>query len=393
MKKHLYPLMVFWAVLLFFRPGPALAANVEAPQNGHVKVPIAILASGVGGEQTEVDEIIQSVLSSGIAPSGNNIPFEVAIKAFEAPASSGEAGSLFERLQNEGVFAALCLARKSRAWHVPMAAAKARIPTIMLFSESVPISPERHEPSPFLFALDADESYRPKALALLASRLGEKSWVVLADHLDLKSRTAGAEATKAMSESGLDVRILFLPGKTETHMEAALYESVKDGTLGFVSFLSPLGTVKAASFLSAMTNEEVKLLYGFEPPELLNQAEGVIAIKQRMPLELNLPGGELEARATAAFRWLMEGLSSLREENLDTKTLAEAIAAVGKIPLGNGFLEISPALHRPVRKDLQILEAKDGKWVEKTGFQITRGNEGEWVVTPGKRHETSSESS
>jgi hypothetical protein len=196
-----------------------------------------------------------------------------------------------------------------------------------------------------------------------------------------------------MSESGLDVRILFLPGKTETHMEAALYESVKDGTLGFVSFLSPLGTAKAASFLSAMTNEEVKLLYGFEPPELLNQAEGVIAIKQRMPLELNLPVGELEARATAAFRWLMEGLSSLREENLDTKSLAEAIAAVGKIPLGNGFLEISPALHRPVRKDLQILEAKDGKWVEKTGFQITRGNEGEWVVTPGKRHETSSESS
>lgn len=390
MKKYLCLSMALSALGLFLCADTALAAKAQAPQSDPVKIPVAIIASDVEEDFATVAEIVQASLSAAESPLEGGIPLQIEVKAFDAPASSIEADSLSERLREGGIVAALCLTKGPDAWHVPRVAVKAHIPTIMLFSETLSPGPESHGLSPFLFGLDVDESYRPEALALLASGLSEKRWVVLVDHLDLKSRTAGTAASQAMSGSGLDVQTIFLPNSTETHMKAALNESVENGTGGFVSFMSPLGTLKAARVLFPMA-KGAKLLYGFEPTDLLTLAEGVIALRQQMTPGLNHPGGELAARATVACRWLVKGLSSLREDNLDTNNLAEAMAAVERIPLEGGFLEISPGLHRPARKDLQVLEAKGGAWVEKARLRITPGSEGGWTVTPGKRHETSSE--
>jgi hypothetical protein len=372
------------AGLVFFLPtmAPAVVAEKPVPT-----VKVALIVPPGERVSPVVMESIRKNLQFHQKTPEETPPFLIFLKTVDAPSSLAEAHGLFEGLRAFGTCAVFNLCNESTGWYGAEGAKEAGIPMILFHSETVPLGPEGKTPSPFLFGLDSCEDFRPEALAFWARNRPEKSWAVLVDHLDNKSRTLGLDTVKSLTASGLAARPVFLSRTPESLLKQAVSENLGGGTEAFISFLSPSWTLKAARLIETSGTGET-IVYGRRPTEMLLRHEGLIAFSQRMPFVEEIPEEiaaepverELFTKAVVASRWLGQALLLLDDLESGRLQIQRALTEVGQVPLGSGSIRLSSDLHRPTEKDIVVVESRHGTWSEKKRLKLFVAEDGKWVI-------------
>jgi hypothetical protein len=370
--------------LVFFPPATAPAVVAEELVTA-VKVALIVPA----GERVSpvVMESIRENLQFQRKTPEEIPPFLIFLETVDAPASLAEAHGLFEGLRASGTLAVFNLCNESTGWYATEGAKETGIPMILFHSETVPLELEGKTPSPFLFGLDTCESFRTEALAFWARNRPEKSWAVLVDHLDNKSRTLGLDTVESLTASGLTARLVLLNRTPKSLLKQAVSENLRGGTEAFISFLSPSWTLQAARLIET-SGTGGTIVYGRRPTEMLLRHEGLIAFSQRMPFAEEVPeehaaepvDRELFAKAVVASRWLAQALLLLDDLESGRLQIQKALTEVRQVPLGSGSIRLSSDLHGPAEKDIVVVESRHGTWSEKKRLKILVAEDGQWVI-------------
>jgi hypothetical protein len=374
------------AILVFFLPMTAPAPAVAEAGKPETILEVALIVPDDGVPQA-VTELIKKNLPLRRDPAGEKPHFMTSLKVLDAPASRADARRLFEQLRTSGTVVVFDLCEDRTACYAKEGAAEAGIPAILFHSETVPLGPDEKTPSPFLFGLDADERYRPDALAFWARTWPERNWVVLVDHLDSKSRSLGLATVRSLTASGLAVQPVFLARTPENRLNQAISENLKKGTKDFISFLSLSRTLRAARLIDR-SGKGGTIVYGRAPAEMLLRHEGLIAFSQKMPFAGEVSAGdaaepvdtEIAAKAVVACRWLAKALLSLDDLESGRLQLQKALTEVGEVRLGPGSIRFSSDLHRPAEKDIVVLESRNGAWSEGKRLKLLVEEDGQWVI-------------
>ncbi|MFP4482718.1 MAG: hypothetical protein ACLFN0_08005 [Thermovirgaceae bacterium] len=386
--KHFYVRRIIClaaaVILVSFLSQTAPAPGAGEPGN---IVKVALIVPSDEAVPSTVMELIRKNLPAHRESSGIKPPLLISLKVVDAPASRADARRFFEKLCTSGTLAVLNLCEDRTACYAKEGAAETGIPTILFHSETVPPGPDEKAPSPFLFGLDADEGYRPEALAFWARKGPEKNWVVFVDHLDTKSRSLGLATVRSLTASGLAAWPVLLSRTSENRLKQAISESLKGGTKAFISFLSPSRTLQAARLIET-SGKGGTLIYGRRPTEMLLRHDGLIAFRQRMPFAEEVPAGhaagpvdsEIATKAVVASRWLAKALFSLDDPQCGRQEISKALTEVGEVRLGSGSIRLSEELHRPVEKDIAVLESRQGTWSERKRLKLLVAEDGQRVI-------------
>jgi len=375
------------AILLFFLPTTAPAPAVDEAGKPETIVEVALIVPPDEGPLHRVVKLIGKNLPLRRDSSGGKPRFITALKVLEAPTSRADARRLFEGLRTSETLVVFDLCGDGTAGYTTEGTAETGIPTILFHSETVPLGPDEKTSSPFLFGLDADEGYRPDALAFWARKRPEKNWVVLVDHLDDTSRTLGAATVSSMTASGLAARQVLLARTPQNRLNQAISENLNGGTKNFISFLSPSRTLQAARLIDR-SGKGGTIVYGRRPTEILLRQEGLIAFSQKMPFAGEVLAGdaaepvdrEIAAKAVVASRWLAEALLSLDDFESGRLQIQKALTEVDTVPLGSGSIRLSGDLHRPAEKDIVVVESRNGRWREEKRLKLFVAEDGRWVI-------------
>lgn len=375
------------AILVFFLSMTAPALTVAESKEHETIIKVALLVPPDDGVPSAVTELVKSNLPVRQKATGERLPFLISLETVDAPLSGADARRLFEKLRASGTLAVFTLCKERTACYAREGAAEAGIPTILFHSETVPLGPDERPPSPFLFGLDADEGYRPEALASWARKGPEKNWVVLVDHLDTRSRSLGLATVRSLTASGLTAWPVLLSRTRQNRLQQAISESLKGGTEAFISFLSPSRTLQAAQLIKT-SGRGGTIVYGRRPTEMLLRHEGLIAFRQKMPsadkvLTDRTPGAvdrEIAAKAVVASRWLAEALFSLDDAQCGRPEISKALMDVGEVRLGQGFFRFCEQFHMPAQKDIVVLQSRQGTWSEKKRLKLLVAEDGKWVI-------------
>lgn len=314
---------------------------------------------------------------------------EVLIEKVDQPVSLEGARKTMARLHKEGVLAVVCFASEAPARYAAQAASELGMPLLLCHSETLALGPDPLSPNPFLFGLDLDKSFRPKALTQWAETRTNCSWSLFLDRVDPYLSLQGEKTHERLKQKGIDTKVYWFVRSSVADTVARLTESAGESSHWIISWLSPIMSLRV--YATARRDQfPVNLFHADIPSDLLRSHDGIFVLDQNIPLQdkdlLNaletrlwtnwatVQNGGLNAeavRAAIAFQWIRQALESLPEKKLAPKGLAEALETVPAVRVEDFSIPLSPRTHRPAERTVSVLRSKNGKWEEVNQLTVT----------------------
>lgn len=252
------------------------------------------------------------------------------------------------------------------------------IPLMLAYGESIPIAQNNRN----IFALDMYRDYRSSAFAQYATKLYDRGKRIA---LAASRFTVNQEREAKICYDFLDrAGFMPMPYWTDASVRDSYYmmseeiESYEGDEAGVViSFLGSMGAREIwRNFMRIRTTW--RLWNCAEPDRAYLSCRGMIFADQNVSLAsrggfidtkrmmlmtraLQIEDSVAAGRVTALYEWLKRAVE-LIPQPIDAMPKAQFLRNLGRvqaIPFGNQVLNISPELHRPLQRNVFIVEVRD----------------------------------
>lgn len=300
--------------------------------------------------------------------------------------TSGDVRS-FEEIPNllntGGAAAAVSLLRGPDVSHLYDVSDEIGIPLLMVWSEMVPAERKSRQ---MLFSIDFPETFRASAIALWACGSSRNNWSMFIDHLDARSREMGNLSSQALSGKNLDFMTTEVLRNNPDGFVNFTEKCLSCGSKNILSWLSPSDTLKLQQTLRSLGASGIKLIYGGDKNDMLLKSNGITVFSQEPFADRDIRshtdrhilselGDQVELsefiKIKTALSWVSQALATYMDGNRPADdNLSSCLRNTERISV-NGFLtELSPQMHRPLRKAVYILESENGKWAKRDRIYV-----------------------
>ncbi|MFA0888274.1 MAG: hypothetical protein ACC613_04140 [Synergistales bacterium] len=339
--------LLLLAALLERRGALAASPAVCRANPGPVKIAL-LLPEGLRGKplarQTRI--FLEGKLGQPLEARGMSLRVE----EIEIPLSPAEASERLEQARREGASSALSLLPGPQNAYLSRVA-KPPFPIVLAWSEEVSIHPGN---DPFLFGIDFEESFRPKAWAIWARTEGISGWFFFTDSLDNRLKRLREKTEKEFSRRGFDFRSYRLQRNTPQQNDRLLRDSLQDGGRAFLLWLSPSQAASVGALLAFHGERTVPVCFGKG-----DAASFPLSGRYRF-LTQDPNGGDQAAKARLAATWLVEAFLAGPVPPEEPEAVSRALERIRRIEGAGEEIRLGPEQHRPIRKAVFFLRPRDG---------------------------------
>ena len=382
--KHIFlrflPVFLLLFILLLIPSRESQAGFDHTPDSRQVP-PKVILLIPEGRRGTALSKTAMSCFNALSEKNGVEM-----VPLFVKTGTSGDVKSfesIPDLLNTDGAAVAISLLRGPDVSRLYDVSGKIGIPLLMVWSEMIPLESKDH---PALFSLDFPDTFRASAIASWAYGTERGNWSMFIDHLDARSRKMGKLSSKALSEKDLDFRTTEVLRNNPDGFVNFTEKCLSCGSKNILSWLSPSDTLKLQQTLRSLGSSGIKLIYGGEKNDMLLKSNGITVFSQE-PFAgndirshtdrhiLSELGDQVELsefiKIKTALSWVFQALATYMDGTRPADdNLSSCLRNTERISV-NGFLtELSPQMHRPLRKAVYILESENGKWTKRDRIYV-----------------------
>lgn len=288
-------------------------------------------------------------------------------------------------LKKQGVDAVLCLLRGPILFSMGGLLEKIDIPVIFVWSARSHNAGNPQNRKTLHFDLDFPRSFLPSAIAVWARSRNETNWSVFVDHLDRRSKEMGKLTSDAFFSYGMDCMTMELLRNSRYGFVNSSEECLSYGSTNILSWLVPSDTINLQRSLFELGACNMRLIYGGPAIDVFLGTPGISLFSQdpfpgkdcRDELKSSLPSNLMDnvslsdlVKARAGLLWLFKGFESLSEGEDSPAVLASSLEKVTSLSLPGFSADLSPSLHRPLRKTVFLLRSSGGEWVKEDEMKL-----------------------
>lgn len=299
---------------------------------------------------------------------------------------SGSSGSELPRiLREQDLDAVLCLLRGPALFAMREWLEEIHIPVIFVWSGRFHTPGKREKRKDLHFDLDFPRSFLPSAIAVWARSRNETNWSVFVDHLDGRSKEMGKLTSEAFFSCGMDCMTLELLRNSRYGFVNSSEECLSCGSTSILSWLVPSDTITLQRSLFELGACNIRLVYGGPAMDVFLSTPGITIFSQdpfpgedcRDELKNSLPSNLMDkvslsdlVKARAGLLWLVRGFASLSEGEDSPADIASSLEKVTSLSLPGFSVDLSPSLHRPLRKRVFIIRSSGGEWIKEDEMKL-----------------------
>lgn len=304
---------------------------------------------------------------------------------------------LLELLKNKKITVGVSLLPAKSTPFLSSAAEKKNFPMVFLWGEG-PYTEEKKGNVNFSFFMNFKETFRPKALALVAKKLPGK-WSIFADRLDETSKNLAQITSIELKRVGIkDNKMFCMNPNSYTNVINALKESLATGHTNILTFLTVPEAIKLkqytyrkgyiqARFISGWEMDKSPRMDGFfalsqEPSPSIDEIQQLKALLPSYITSSVQPQKLLKIHATLS--WLSEILTHPVSSPLEVVKKIENSAI---ITTSNYYCQLSPKTHTPFRKTIYLLKYERTSWKPIGKFLVEKANNGPLIIVSKKEEE------
>ena len=352
----------------------------------------------IGGSVAPVISYIQSQVNDSVRGiRGRNVVFELKKGEVEDPLSS------WESWRRAGFRAVLSFADADLNGAL-VSSWRPGYPPLLLADDSYT---EIRSPSGSVlegvFSLQFHRSFVTRAAVERASSaLPHASEVAVFSDMLTPYLSRGARAASAgLSQKGLDPEIFWVAGGAQDSYNMVIQEMLGFGADMMMIWMDDMSTREIYRQLREI-NKTIPVWSGGAARSGVVLLDGIYTADQDWPVlkrdrelrsfrtdvwdatRIRVKDPLLAVKAYAACSWIIEALGGSDDEGT-LSLVVKSMASVKGIPLAGQVLEVNPITHRPISRDVSIMRAEGGVWLDQGSIELSESGPGYFFDTPVER--------
>lgn len=279
--------------------------------------------------------------------------------------------------------------------------APGRPPLVLADDDKTQIRSASGDISEGVFSLQFHRSYNSRAAVERAGAVlpPASEVAVFSDMADFYLSRSARATMRGLTSKGLDPQIFWVAGGSRDSYDMIVQEMLGYGADMLVIWMDETATREVYRQIRRI-NGTVPVWASVGAVPGVAVLDGVCTGDQDEPLvsdialrrlktdiwdstRVRVPDTLLAAKAYAACRWVIEAMENSDDE-ASVPMVTKAMASAKGIPLGGQSIEISPVTHRPARRFVSVVQARDGEWVPLERIPLSESGPGYFFDTPAE---------